>query len=90
MHDNLGTETVQVMPSSDTERQDTEISTSHPFADAHTHREASDASFDSLIVVPCDESRIWRLVEARETVGCERLAVQPEVFRSLRDEVVHV
>jgi hypothetical protein len=29
-------------------------------------------------------------VEARETVGCERLAVQPEVFRSLRDEVVHV
>jgi hypothetical protein len=53
-------------------------------------RKTPDTGFDSLAVVPCNESRIRWVVESRKAIGENCLAVQLEVGRIPRREIMDV
>jgi hypothetical protein len=65
------------------------LSSSH-LGDVHTRREAPNASFDSLIVMPRHQFRVWRVLITRKTVGWKRLAVQIGMLLRLWEEIMDV
>ena len=55
----------------------------------HPHRITPDACFDGLTVMPSDQSWIWRVIEASESVRCDRLAMKFKVLRPSRNKIMY-